>query len=564
MKENISDKRGEYKTKEKEDKYQNNEKSSYKPSYDRIKLIEKSTYKPSYERPEKIEKSSYTPSYERPNLDIKNEEIEKWEPKNEDELDTDLFENDWEPIDYGNDSKTTKEMLNDDRDQKVVNYKYDIVDMHKIAKKRGGQCLSEKFEGVKSNLRWECGLGHEWDATPDNVKNKNSWCPKCSYGTAERTCRQFFERLFEKDFKKGQPDWLKSPKGGQMHLDGYNKELAIAFEYQGSQHFIFTPHFHKTIERFKQDQAYDKWKKEMCEKNKVKLIQVPYTLKIEEMENYIRKQYKKLDISAPLNPKKIDYTKFNFQTEDKLKELQELAKFRGGKLLSEKYINAVTKMEWQCEKGHTWMASPNNIKNNTKGREGNKGNWCPKCAQRQKYTIEEVIEYAKAKGGECLSEEYTRAQEKLKWRCNKGHEWETSFYNVNVHNSWCPICPKEKRFLKVKEIAISKGGKCKSEEYKGAHGKLLWECKDGHKWKASPNSINNGTWCPTCAGQKKVTIEEMKILANSYGGECLSKKYSGAHGLLIWKCKNGHEWKATPNYIKSHKKWCPKCEGTKN
>jgi hypothetical protein len=53
-------------------------------------------------------------------------------------------------------------------------------------------------------------------------------------------------------------------------------------------------------------------------------------------------------------------------------DMREMARHRGGKCLSERYITLKTKMVWQCEKGHIWEARPLNIR---------KGNWCPICAR---------------------------------------------------------------------------------------------------------------------------------------------------------------------------------------
>ncbi|PKM92484.1 MAG: hypothetical protein CVU81_00175, partial [Euryarchaeota archaeon HGW-Euryarchaeota-1] len=47
----------------------------------------------------------------------------------------------------------------------------------------------------------------------------------------------------------------------------------------------------------------------------------------------------------------------------------------GGKCLSTKYINANTKLKWQCKEGHRWEAIPSSIK---------KGSWCPVCARKNK------------------------------------------------------------------------------------------------------------------------------------------------------------------------------------
>ena len=54
-----------------------------------------------------------------------------------------------------------------------------------------------------------------------------------------------------------------------------------------------------------------------------------------------------------------------------IEEMQALAAKKGGKCLSTQYINAMTKLKWQCAEGHIWEARPNNIKNG--------GTWCPEC-----------------------------------------------------------------------------------------------------------------------------------------------------------------------------------------
>ena len=54
--------------------------------------------------------------------------------------------------------------------------------------------------------------------------------------------------------------------------------------------------------------------------------------------------------------------------------MQHIAEKREGKCLSTKYINSVTKLEWQCKKGHQWFAAPSKIKF---------GRWCPICAGKK-------------------------------------------------------------------------------------------------------------------------------------------------------------------------------------
>lgn len=54
-----------------------------------------------------------------------------------------------------------------------------------------------------------------------------------------------------------------------------------------------------------------------------------------------------------------------------IRQLQELAVRKEGTCLSNTYVNAATKILWECAEGHTWYSIPGGIK---------KGQWCPKCS----------------------------------------------------------------------------------------------------------------------------------------------------------------------------------------
>ncbi len=47
------------------------------------------------------------------------------------------------------------------------------------------------------------------------------------------------------------------------------------------------------------------------------------------------------------------------------------------------------------------------------------------------------------RGGECLSKSYKNVRSPLKWRCAKGHVWETTADYVKNQGYWCGICAKE-------------------------------------------------------------------------------------------------------------------------
>ena len=112
--------------------------------------------------------------------------------------------------------------------------------------------------------------------------------------------------------------------------------------------------------------------------------------------------------------------------------------------------------------------------------------------------------------------------------------------------------------MELQEIAEFKGGKCLSTEYINNHTKLQWQCKENHIWWASSRNIKYGKWCPKCARVQKLTIEEMQEIARSRGGKCLSTEYINCRNKLQWQCKEGHIWWTTSNTVKNGS-WCPKC-----
>ena len=79
-----------------------------------------------------------------------------------------------------------------------------IEEMQRIAKSRGGECLSREYKGSHSKLKWKCSEGHIWEATPTDIKSRK-WCPYCKQGVSERICRATFESLFNERFPKKKP-----------------------------------------------------------------------------------------------------------------------------------------------------------------------------------------------------------------------------------------------------------------------------------------------------------------------------------------------------------------------
>jgi hypothetical protein len=309
-------------------------------------------------------------------------------------------------------------------------FKLTIEEMIDWAKIKGGKCLSEEYTNSKTKLRWQCKEGHEW-ATIPNIIQQGRWCPLCSQRVSERICRGFFETIFQKKFPTLKPTWLINSRGNRMELDGYSKDLGLAFEYHGIQHYQTRPIFIKEKDELEQRKKDDKLKIQLCKKNNVVLIEVPYTVSYEEMDDYIIKKCKERKVSVPEITKKIDYKLLDVFSPQRLREMKDLAKLRGGLCLSKRYINRSTKLKWKCAEGHIWEATPHSVKN--------KPSWCHYCGGSAKLTIEQMQEIAKSRGGKCLSKTYVNSQTKLKWKCKEGHEWNSIPASIN-QGHWCQKC----------------------------------------------------------------------------------------------------------------------------
>ena len=126
------------------------------------------------------------------------------------------------------------------------------------------------------------------------IKNSNQWCPHCYIFKHEEECRTIMENIYNKPFPKGRHSFLINPETKHpLELDGYNKELKIAFEYQGRQHYEAVEYFGGET-NFKNQQKRDTLKKELCTKHNITLIEIPHWTK--DLYEYISQELFDLNV----------------------------------------------------------------------------------------------------------------------------------------------------------------------------------------------------------------------------------------------------------------------------
>jgi hypothetical protein len=308
-----------------------------------------------------------------------------------------------------------------------------LEEIQRLAEYRGGKCLSNRYVNGASKLIWRCSAGHEWNATPSQIR-KGHWCPFCA-----RIVRLTLYQLQR----------IAAGKGGQcLSLDCANSAKPLQWRCAAG---------HEWRARASSMRA-GTWCP-LCVQNQ--------KLKLEEM--------------------------------------QDIARERGGRCLSANYKNGAIPLLWECKLGHRWKAPPARVK----GGSRRKGSWCPECYNLRRkfharYSIEEMGELARARGGECVSIEYNGSKSKLLWECAIRHRWEATPASV-VEGTWCPACARNQKLAlsQFQDLAASKGGVCLSDTYLNERTPLRWCCAEGHQWNATPCKLKRGSWCPTCANMRR-------------------------------------------------------------
>lgn len=444
-----------------------------------------------------------------------------------------------------------------------------IDDLRDLASERGGRCLSKEYRGQAKKVWWECADGHQWKAVPNSIKS-GSWCPKCNTNYGEEIVRQYFELLFDAPFENIRPDWLFG-----LELDGYNERLAVAFEHNGKQHYEFLPRFHKTKASFEEQLERDRRKRELCAEHGVSLIEVPEIpslLTLEEAGRYIVKELEGMQIE-PLNDLQtvsIDYKKVYGVSRVEL--LHELAKKRGGELLSDTYLGDRMKLRWRCANGHEWEAAPNGIQS---------GTWCPHCYGNIKKDVNYLRELASARNFKLISTEYKGRRGKVSWECPKGHRWMATPAHI-ASGTGCPVCTGRKAGpgntlgelspTVAAEWHPRKNGALQPDGVTNfSNRKAWWLCQKGHEYQAVIGSrTGRGASCPYCSGKRP--SEDNNLFANYPAiasewhptlndGQTPSNFTKASNKKVWWLCPKGHEYQAIISNRTRKGQGCPYCSG---
>lgn len=247
------------------------------------------------------------------------------------------------------------------------------------------------------------------------------------------------------------------------------------------------------------------------------------------------------------------------------KDYCELAKKRGFRWIDEKFPkNTHTKTLWECENGHTWLATYHKIGG---------GGGCPCCfneARRlSKNDYQVLAEERGVEWGGCDLPKNVNI--KTWWVCKKNHKWSATYSDVFYNKSHCPHCScKAKKTTKdYHALAKLRGFKFIDVLPKNISVPVKWECFGGHVWKACYGNIYSGTNCPYCQNRiNGYLVSKPQIKLNGMISGALnykvgkyridvaimrrSQKIAVEYDCLYWHSNRGKEDTKRDKYLVLH------------
>ncbi|MBR5218362.1 MAG: zinc-ribbon domain-containing protein [Clostridia bacterium] len=176
---------------------------------------------------------------------------------------------------------------------------------------------------------------------------------------------------------------------------------------------------------------------------------------------------------------------------------------------------------------------------------------------------------------------YGTSKKNVWWKCELGHEWESSPYSRAVQSHRCPYCsgkkiaPETSFKAMYPHIAVqwhpNQNGLFEPDQVPPHSSKYAWwQCEKGHEWRAIIKSRVEGNGCPVCSNKKIIPgVNDLEtcdpFLSRQWhpeknGSLKPSEVSSGSKRKVWWRCDHGHEWQAYI-YSRANGKGCPVCAG---
>lgn len=238
--------------------------------------------------------------------------------------------------------------------------RYTLIDMKKAAALRGGRCLSDKYFNVKTMLEWQCARGHRWPALAWSIVC-GRWCPECA-------------RVRRKTI--GEMRRAARSRGGKC-LSAEYVNLVTALEWECRKGHRWTGFPHKILggswcpycaglrKSITDAQTLGRFRGGRCLSSEYVNARRPLEWECGKGHRW----------EAPYDAvRQGDWCPFCSGRRMTIRDMRREASKRGGRCLSDEYVNNHQHLVWECADKHRWHAAWGNIQ---------RGKWCPECGRER-------------------------------------------------------------------------------------------------------------------------------------------------------------------------------------
>jgi hypothetical protein len=222
---------------------------------------------------------------------------------------------------------------------------------------------------------------------------------------------------------------------------------------------------------------------------------------------------------------------------------------------SSQYLSGSNKKKlWRCELGHEWLAV---VANRAIKKYG-----CPTCSGQQilaEFNDLSTLqpEIASQAFGWDPSKIAQHSNQKLKWKCEFGHIWESTVTNRVRRGDGCAVCSSHKTLVGFNDLATTDpliasqaDGWDPKTLTRSSNKVVTWKCKFGHIWETRPSTRVSGIGCPVCSGHKvligfndlQTLTPEIARQADGWDPQTVTKS---SNKKLSWICELGHRWESS-------------------
>lgn len=388
--------------------------------------------------------------------------------------------------------------------------------------------MREVSVGSNTRVKWICKYGHKWEATIGNRAGRGSGCPYCINQTSKLEIyilvqlRSVFKNI----------SWREKVDGKEVDI--LLKEENIGVEVDGE-------YWHRN--KLESDSAKEKHLKSLydltiirirpTELPKIGLHSVPYDRRDSEQSICI-KLFQHLETILPDHVGVKDYIFFGVANnlEDYREMISRLPAPVDGSSLSD-----------------------------------------------QRQDLAEQWDYDKNKP---LTPDLFSlfSDQKVFWKCSKGHTYAATIKNRTIRGSGCPLCYQEalpdaansRALVKIGSIERNNpeliaywdregnNGLGPNEVPNNVNRTFFWRCKSQHIFSRLLKTMKSNQDCPVCSSIFLTNPKLSSEWDTAKNVDISPEQIQAGSGKRIWwKCKNGHSWECSVAARTYDGKECPVC-----